>query len=232
MSLSTETSITGFLARQSVPQRLAEIYEGLKTSGVSKSTLYRNLQKLVDDGVLVRENDGYLLVSKGKSTIKAADLARLNEMDPKVLENKRGLRIRVYVKDDFREINWHSLTDSIKKATAEVLIQYDPSLSGILEGKPLSHKAIEKLVGLKFAVITSFDGTDFTTLSADDIAEKRKEAMNLLAEKKKMTLEQMAEDLQLNVLEVRQLINPLLAHGYADIDEDGYLSYTLEVIPD
>jgi predicted transcriptional regulator len=232
MSLSNETSVLGFLARKAVPQRLTAIYEGLKASGISRSTLYRNLQQLVDDGVIAKENDGYFLVEKGKSSIKAADLARLNEMNPIFMENKRGLRIRAYGGNDLKEVNWQGLRDSVRKATAETLIQIDPTLTGILEGKPLSRKAIEKLVGLKFAMIVSFDGTDFTTLSADDIKEKRKDAMKLLATEKRLRLDRIAEELHLNPLEVRQLLHPLLQSELVEIDDEGFVSYTLEVTPE
>jgi hypothetical protein len=232
MSLSNEALVLGFLGRQSILKKLSEIYEGLQSDGVSKSTLYRVLQKFVDDGIVLKENEGYLLVAKGRTTVKATDLARLNEMNPVHMENTKGLRFRAYATDDLEHVNWGALRNPIKTALSDILTQIDPALSGTLDSKSLSSKAIQKLVGLKFAILVSFDGTDFTTLAADDIVEKRRDAMKLLAVRKKMTLQGMAEELHLNVLEVRQLLHPLLASGYAVIDEEGLVSYTLEVTPD
>ncbi len=232
MSLSTEALVLGFLGRQALGKKLAEIYEGLKNSDISKSTIYRILQKLVVDGVVIREGDNYILVAKGKATVKATDLARLNEMEPAYIENARGLRIRAYAKGKLGDINWEAVRNPIRGALSDVLTQVDPALSGVMDAKPLSSKAIQKLVGLKFAVVVSFDGTDFTALGADDIVEKRKDAMKLLAVKKRMTVQEMADELHLNTLEVRQLLHPLLVSNYAAVDEEGVVSYTLEVTPD
>ena len=232
MSLSAEAMVVGFLGRSPVPQKLTDIVKGMSKDGVSRSTLHRVLQRLVSEGAIERDGDRYFLPSKGRSMIKATDLARLSELEPAFQENSKGLRVRAYTTGNLKEVNWQSLKAPVQTAVRDILTQIDPVLSDVLDASTSSDKAIQKLVGLRFAVIISFDGTDFTTLSVEEILDKRKDAMRFLAVKKRATLEEMADELQLNILQVRQLLHPLLASGYAVIDDEDYVSYTLDVTPD
>ena len=234
--ISLQTFILGILAMEGRPLRLADIYKKIRDRKVSKPTVYRQLQKLVTNGMVSQKDGEYILVRGGHLPIMATDFARISKLKPILHDAEKGLRLTVYTPEDAAlSIDRDAVRLELKKFIEMYLSNLDSSLKEIFTSKPLSEDLVKKLIGVKFVVVASFDGTDFSTLTSeetDEFTRKRKTALNLLAETKEgITIQELSNKLKLNVLQVRQVVDPILASGFAKMDESGKIRLTVEVRP-
>ncbi len=234
-TIPLSTSILGILAMEGRPLRLADIYKKMKTRSVSKPTIYRHLQNLVTKGLVSQRDEKYILVHGGDVTIMATDFARISELKPVIHETHKGFRTTVYSSlDTIEEVDQESLKLDSKRIIEELLSTVHPSLSGVFNDKNPTIDVLKKLVGVKFVLVTSFDGTDFSTLTSEEthvFAEKRRDVLKLLADTDGVTISELSKKLQLNVLQVRQIVDPILISGLAKMDESGKIKLTVEVKP-
>lgn len=225
--------ILAIFAMEGRPLRLTEICRRIKDRTVSKPTVYRHLQKLVAKGILSQKEEKYVLVRGGDLAIKATDFARISELKPIMRHTQKGLSLGAYgSKDMTSDFDREALEADFKRIMEKHLCSIDPDLKGIFVGKPLTKDALKKLVGMKFALIASFNGTDFSTLtSTEEILNKTKEIVKILAETDGVTIQELSNRLNLNEIEVRQAVDPLLASGLAKMDETGKIEFVVEVKP-
>jgi len=229
MDLSLNGLIQGALASNREPIGLTEVYEKLKTLGISKPTLHRHLQKMVDDGLISREGEKYVLLASKSSTSLAEDVVRISTLKPARSKTQKGYRVTAYGNDRLENVDWEPVLKALEPVRDSILRQVDPTLEGASDPARLRKESLAKLVGTKFAVVLSFDGTQFAALSSTEVVEKRREAMRLVAEKKGITRDELMKALGLNALEIGQILQPLVSSGYASIDDEGRITYTLEV---
>jgi len=230
------TFILGILAMEGRPLRLADIYKKMRGRKVSKPTVYRQLQKLVAKGIISQKDEEYILVQGGHLPIMATDFARISKLKPILHDAEKGLRLTVYTPEDAKlDFDRDAIKSDLKKVIEIYLSNLDSSLDEIFTSETLREETLKKLIGVKFVVVASFDGTDFSTLTSeetDEFTRKRKTVLNLLAETKKgITIQELSNKLKLNVLQVRQVVDPVLASGFAKMDESGKIKLTVEIRP-
>lgn len=232
-TIPLSTSILGILVMEGRPLRLADICKKMRTRNVSKPTVYRHLKNLVTKGLVSQRDEKYMLVHVGDAAIMATDFARISELKPFIHETHKGFRITGYSSvDTALDVNRESLKMDLRKVIEGLLLTVDASLGGIFDNNDPNIDVLKKLVGVKFVLVTSFDGTDFSTLTSektDIFTKKRREALKLLADNDGVTILEMSEKLQLNVLQVRQIIDPIITSGFAEMDESGKIKLTVEV---
>ena len=230
MNVSVRSAVIGALASKTSPSRLAEIYKELKEFGLSKATIYRHLQKLVDENMVEKQADSYFLLQRGKSIAHATDILRLSAMTPKHRESWNGLAFSVYGNVDRNE-DWERVREPLRSKLVELLDAVFPTLD-LPDSTRLTSKQIQNLLGKKVGLVVTFDGTALTTLSPEALREKSRLLMKLLAENKVLTDSEIRDKFELNELQLRQVLHPLIASGYATLNDEGKLTYTMEVTPD
>jgi hypothetical protein len=230
--LPINTTIIGLLAKEGKPLKLAEIYKKIK-SCKSKPTVYRHLQRLVDEGTISQNNETYILAHGSDAGILAADLARISELEPVVSHFQKGFKLTAYSSENgpiaFKDTQ---ICGEIKRVFSSMLKQIDPNIENVFESSRLTEETAKKLIGLKLVLVASFDGTSFSTYTLKDVEKmstKRKEALRFLAKSEGLTLTELSKELQLNTIQVRQIIDPILASGFADMDEGGKVRLNQEL---
>lgn len=230
-----KTFILGILAMEGRPLRLADIFRKIENRKVSKPTVYRQLQNLVAKGIVSQRDEEYILVQGGRLPIMATDFARISELQPILHDAEKGLRLTVYSsKDAALDLDRDVIKSDFKKMIEKYLTAEDSRLGGLFAEKRSDREMLKKLIGVKFVLVASFDGTDFTTLTSKEtgeLARKRKEVLTLLAETAGVTINELSDKLNLNILQVRQVVDPILASGFAKMDEGGKIRLTVEVRP-
>lgn len=228
-----KTFILGILAMEGRPLRLADIYRKIGNRKVSKPTVYRQLQNLITKGIVSQKDEEYILVQGGRLPIMATDFARISELEPILYDAEKGLRLTVYISADATlDLDRDAIKSDFKKMIEKYLIDKDSRLGGVFTKKLLNEEVLKKLIGVKFVLVASFDGTDFTTLTSKEtgeLARKRREVLDLLAETSGVTINELSDKLNLNILQVRQVVDPILASGFAKMDEGGKIRLTVEV---
>lgn len=232
-TIHLSTLILGLLAREGRPLRLVDVYRKIGDTRISKTTVFRQLQSLVRKGIVSQNEERYILASGGDLVTKATDFVRMNELKPVVHVGQKGFMLTAYTSlDEEININRETLASDFRKIIGKHLSNINPELKGMFDGKPLTVNVLKKLIGLKLVFVASFDGTDFGTLTskeADDATTKRKEIIRLLSGIDGITIEDLSRKVKLNVLQVRQVIDPILASGFAEMDESGKIRLTVEV---
>jgi len=229
--IALSTSILGILATRGKPLSLAEIYKEIAPKRGSKPTVYRHLQKLVTSGLVSQESEKYILIRGGDSAIAAADLARISGLKPVSHDVRKGFSFTAYnSKSSLAELDYEDLKQDIENIIKKHLSRLIPNSEDAAVEQ--TSEDLKKLVGLRVAFVASFDGTEFATLTsrdADLLAKKRKEVLSLLADSEGITISELCTRLKLNVLQVRQVVDPILLSGFAEMDESGRIRLTVEV---
>jgi len=231
--LSLNTSIIGLLAKEGKPLKLAEIHRKMRDYDVSKPTVYRHLQSLVDEGLVSSHEETYILAQRGDTGVLAADLARINELKPVLSEFQKGFKFTIY-SSQTRPLNLESdnIKSDLKKLLSKYLSTVDSDLKGVMENGQPPEETLKKLIGLKIVLVASFDGTDFSTFTSKEteiLLKKRKEVLNILAKSKGITMHELGEMLNLNIVQIRQIVDPILASGFAEMDESGKIMLQVEL---
>jgi len=229
--IALATSILGILATKGKPLSLADIYREITPKCGSKPTVYRHLQKLVTKGLVSQEKEKYILIHGGDSAVVAADLARISGLKPILHDVQKGFSFTVYrPESSFAELDYEGLKKDIECIIKKHLTKVIPNLEDTTTGQ--SGEVLKKLIGLRVAFVASFDGTDFATLTSKDadlLVKKRREVLNLLADSGGITINELCSKLKLNVLQVRQVVDPILLSGFAEMDESGRIRLAVEV---
>lgn len=230
--IALTTSLLGMLATEGKPLSLADIYREMMPKCVSKPTVYRHLQKLVTKGLISQEKDKYILIHGGDSAVLAADLARISGLKPTLHDVQKGFSFTAYSPESpFVELDYESLKRDMESIIKKYLTRVIPNFLGDTATER-SSEVLKKLVGLRVVFIASFDGTDFATLTSKDadlLEKKRREVLNLLADSRGITINELCSKLDLNVLQVRQVVDPILLSGLAEMDESGRIRLTVQV---
>lgn len=227
--LAVGTSLIGFLKRIGKPAKLAEIHKELKKHGNSKTTLYRHLEQLVEQGILSKQGDRYALISNGNFAVIASDLFRISEMNPIFSISKKGMKISLYSSEELENIEWDEAEKKINEHTMRILEVLDPDINEFFTKENVGKEAISSLIGKNIGFVVTFNGTDFVTLTPEEIINKRRLAMKLISEKKAISLIELMKILNVNLLQIRQIVDPILIAGLANLDESGKISFTIEV---
>lgn len=210
---------------------LAEIFRDVRADGVSKPTLYRRLQSLVEGGVIAKVQGRYALIKKSDERVLIArDLAKISRMKPILTQSRRGIEMTVYGDEkSCSQLEVDSITKAAKELLKTILAKEDPSLQEALENGEIGPDMLKKVVGKKVAVVLSFNGTDLLTLNAAEVDKKRGEAISLLAKSKGMTRKELCDELGITLLQLHQVIDPLLSAGLAGEDEKGNVHLLFEL---
>lgn len=184
---------------------------------------------MVADGAVSRIGERYVLLAGRSGPNLAEDVIRISDMTPIVSKAQRGSYTSIYGDEKLSNADWEGILSDLEQVKYSILRKIDPSMRGPLVSSDLSKQSLAKFVGRKFAVVISFNGTELATLSSAEIISKRREAMRLIAEKKGIGMDELTAALALNPLEIGQIMQPLVSSGYATIDKDNKVSYTLEV---
>lgn len=231
-AVSLDTLILGILVRKGRPLRLSEILEAIKFPGLSKTTVYRHLQRLVEKGLVSRKSEEYFPISDSKIAITSADLSRISELKPLHHETGKGLRITIYGSQDLSNpVFKESLNSNMKEVMGKILSSIDPGLQEIFNNASLTEETVKKLIGMKLVLVATFDGTDFSVLTPEEETKKRREVITLLSRTDGIAIDELAEQLNLNILEAIQIVDPLLKSNFAKMDESGKIKLTVEVKP-
>ena len=146
-------------------------------------------------------------------------------------ETQKGFRITAYSSVDITgDVDRESLKLDLQRIIEDYLSTVDPNLKGIFNDESPTKDVLKKLVGIKFVLVASFDGTDFSTLTSEEsdiFVKKRKEILKLLTETEGVTIRELSNKLKLNVLQVRQIVDPILTSGFARMDESGKIKLTV-----
>lgn len=233
MSISTRTALIGILSKASDPMPLVSIKKEFRSGNESGSTLFRNLQKLIEEGIVAKQNERYSLVKRGATAIRSADLLRLNNLNPLYQKPERGLHLSIYADSStsktMKTVDLNRIAEESKDVITTVLKEVNPALAKSITMKDMPEELIPQFLGMKFSIMISFDGTDFAMLSDEVIKTKRKEAIQILAEEKTITSRELEGRLGLNNVELRRVLNPLLSMEYAQMDDSGNISLSVEV---
>lgn len=231
--LPLNTTIMGILAKEGKPMKLADIYHKIKERKISKTTVYRHLQSLVSDGLVSSTAATYVLAQAGDFGIQAADLFRINELKPVISEFQKGFKFTIYSSlDRPANVEESGLKSGIKNVMNEYLSSIDSELKRVLDNRSLTQEALKVLIGLKVVLVASFDGTDFSTFTSKEIGvlpQKRKEILNVLSKSGGSTLSELAEISNLNIVQIRQVVDPIISSGFAEMDESGKIRLTVEL---
>lgn len=231
--LPLNTAIIGILAKEGKPLKLAEIYKKTKDHKISKPTVYRHLQSLVGEGLVSNHEETYVLAQGGDAGVLAADLARINELKPVLSEFQKGFKFTIYSSlAEPLNLESDAVKSDITKLFSRYLVDIDSDLKGVLKNKPLTEDTLKKLIGLKIVLVASFDGTDFSAFTSKEtkiLPKKRKEILSILAKNNGITMQELGEMLDLNIVQVRQVVDPILASGFAEMDESGKIKLLVEL---
>ncbi|MGA2876774.1 MAG: hypothetical protein ABSE82_14720 [Nitrososphaerales archaeon] len=233
MNISTRTALIGILSGASDPMPLASIKKEFRDGSESGSTLFRTLQRLIEEGIVAKQDERYSLVKRGATAIRSADLLRLSNLDPVYQKPERGLHLSVYADSNtnktMKSVNMDYIAEESKDVITNILKEIDPALAKGITMKEIPEQLIPQFLGMKFSILISFDGTDFAILSDEVIKSKRKEALQILREKKTMSSKELGSRLGLNDVELKRVLNPLLSLEYAQMDDAGNVSLSIEV---
>jgi len=219
-------SILALLSESRSPLSLADIHS--KLGNVSKSAVLRWLQSLVDEKVIVRIDDNYALLDKAAYSV-TRDIVNLSTMKAVVSSGTRGTSATLYGEDLKEKVS----ADEFKVVTDEFMNRIvklmHPDIKSI-EAASRTREA-EKLVGLKFSVVMSFDGTKLLAAGGEDLKDLTKRVMKLLSKYGPMSLDEIAEQLKISAIEAYQATYPLLSPsvGLAQTEGDGRIKLLIKV---
>lgn len=226
---TVSSSILGRLSRFPKKTRLADLYKQLAGKGTSKTTIYRHLERLVKMGFLSKEGDHYALLANNDFTIIASDLSRISEVRPSYEISEKGLHISLYGSNKLKTgSDWKIAKAKINEHVHSILEILDPELNGIFLDD-VNKEKIKNIYGRKIGMVVFFDGSNHVTFSPIEVINKRRQAMKILSELKEITIHELLNLLNVNHLQLRQIIDPLIIAGLASVDEYDKISLTLEV---
>jgi predicted transcriptional regulator len=222
-TIPLRTEILALLSDSGSPLSLAQIQA--KLGNVSKSAVLRWLQSLVEEKVIVRMDDDYVLLDKAAYSV-SRDIVTLSSMKAIVSSGSRGSSATLYGENFEEKIDPDKFKTLSDEYLNNIIRLAHPEIQSLEKAAKSADSA--KLVGMKVIAVINFDGTKMLAASGDELKGLTKKAIHLLSKYGPMSLDEIAKELEISAIEAYQATTPLIP-ALAEREADGRIRLLIKV---